>query len=102
MTLEEGDERDRRSPNLAPGDRKGRRQLRHAVQRMSATRSPDVSVSTPGVVETRVDAFTYDVQIRLLLATDIAMGPGKADLLTAIKETGSISAAGRRLGMSYK
>jgi len=32
----------------------------------------------------------------------VAFGPGKADLLTAIAETGSIAAAGRRLGMSYK
>ena len=31
-----------------------------------------------------------------------AFGPGKADLLEAIAETGSIAAAGRRLGMSYK
>ncbi len=30
------------------------------------------------------------------------MGPGKADLLEAIHTTGSISAAGRRMGMSYK
>lgn len=30
------------------------------------------------------------------------MGPGKADLLGAIAETGSIAAAGRRLGMSYR
>ncbi|CAB3755565.1 winged helix-turn-helix domain-containing protein [Paraburkholderia solisilvae] len=46
--------------------------------------------------------FKHDVQIRLLTDTDIALGPGKADLLAAIRETGSISAAGRRLGMSYK
>ncbi|HUA76174.1 MAG TPA: LysR family transcriptional regulator [Acetobacteraceae bacterium] len=32
----------------------------------------------------------------------VAFGPGKADLLEAIAETGSIAAAGRRLGMSYK
>lgn len=31
-----------------------------------------------------------------------AFGPGKADLLQAIADTGSIAAAGRRLGMSYK
>lgn len=31
-----------------------------------------------------------------------AMGPGKADLLTAIAATGSISAAGRQLGFSYR
>jgi molybdate transport system regulatory protein len=30
------------------------------------------------------------------------MGPGKAALLRAIGETGSISAAGRALGMSYR
>jgi molybdate transport system regulatory protein len=31
-----------------------------------------------------------------------AMGPGKAELLEAIDRTGSISAAGRALGMSYR
>jgi len=30
------------------------------------------------------------------------MGPGKADLLDAIAQHGSISAAGRALGMSYR
>lgn len=30
------------------------------------------------------------------------MGPGRADLLDGISETGSIAAAGRRMGMSYK
>ena len=30
------------------------------------------------------------------------MGPGKADLLAAIQETGSIAGAGRKLGMSYQ
>ncbi len=33
---------------------------------------------------------------------DIAIGPGKADLLAAIAETGSIAAAGRTLDMSYR
>lgn len=32
----------------------------------------------------------------------LILGPGKADLLQAIAEEGSISAAGRRMGMSYK
>jgi molybdate transport system regulatory protein len=32
----------------------------------------------------------------------IAMGPGKADLLRAIEAAGSISAAARDLGMSYR
>jgi molybdate transport system regulatory protein len=32
----------------------------------------------------------------------VAMGPGKVELLEGIAETGSIAAAGRRMGMSYK
>lgn len=32
----------------------------------------------------------------------IAMGPGKADLLDAIMQYGSISAAAKSMGMSYK
>ncbi len=41
-------------------------------------------------------------QIRLMLDDEIAIGPGKADLLEAIDATGSISAAGKQLGMSYR
>ncbi|WEK47471.1 MAG: LysR family transcriptional regulator [Candidatus Andeanibacterium colombiense] len=33
---------------------------------------------------------------------EIAMGPGKADLLDAIEAAGSISAAARSMGMSYR
>ena len=33
---------------------------------------------------------------------DLAMGPGKADLLDQIQQTGSIAAAGRAMEMSYK
>jgi molybdate transport system regulatory protein len=40
--------------------------------------------------------------LRLELGPDIAIGPGKADLLAGIAETGSIAAAARRMGMSYK
>jgi molybdate transport system regulatory protein len=41
-------------------------------------------------------------RLRVVIEPDVAIGPGKADLLEAIGETGSISAAGRRLGMSYR
>jgi molybdate transport system regulatory protein len=41
-------------------------------------------------------------KLRILFGTEIAMGPGKADLLEAIAETGSITAAARRHGMSYR
>lgn len=42
------------------------------------------------------------IQARLMLDEEIAFGPGKADLLLAIQTTGSISAAGKHLGMSYR
>ena len=41
-------------------------------------------------------------QIRISFKKAIAMGPGKADLLDAIAATGSISAAGRKMNMSYR
>lgn len=45
---------------------------------------------------------TLDLRLRIRIQGDIAMGPGKADLLEAIQATGSISAAARQLGMSYR
>jgi molybdate transport system regulatory protein len=41
-------------------------------------------------------------RLRVILGPGVALGPGKADLLEAIAETGSISAAGRRMKMSYR
>lgn len=43
-----------------------------------------------------------ELRLRLVLGPDVAIGPGKADLLEGIKETGSIAAAGRRMDMSYR
>lgn len=42
------------------------------------------------------------LKAQLLCGDAIAMGPGKAALLEAIVREGSISAAGRALGMSYR
>ena len=42
------------------------------------------------------------LHLRVVLGAEIALGPGKADLLDGIAATGSIAAAGRRMGMSYK
>jgi len=44
------------------------------------------------------------VQFRLRISKgdDIAVGPGKIELLEAIAATGSITAAARALGMSYR
>jgi molybdate transport system regulatory protein len=48
-------------------------------------------------METRID-----LKLRLLRDGEIAMGPGKAELLDAIAQTGSISAAARLMHMSYR
>ena len=42
------------------------------------------------------------VRVRILAGSAVAIGPGKADLLEAIADTGSISAAARRMRMSYR
>jgi molybdate transport system regulatory protein len=42
------------------------------------------------------------LRIRILLAAGEPFGPGKAELLEAIRDSGSIAAAGRRMGMSYQ
>lgn len=42
------------------------------------------------------------VTLRIRHHGDVAMGPGKAMLLRAIAETGSISGAARAIGMSYR
>jgi molybdate transport system regulatory protein len=43
-----------------------------------------------------------DLRLRIRTGDDIALGPGKADLLEAIAKTGSISQAARLLNMSYR
>lgn len=42
------------------------------------------------------------ISLRLDLGPGIRLGPGKADVLESIQQTGSIAAAGRKLAMSYK
>ena len=44
----------------------------------------------------------FKLSLRLLYGAEIAFGPGKAELLEAIERTGSISAAGRSMDMSYR
>ena len=45
---------------------------------------------------------TPRLRLRIFFGDDVMLGPGKADLLDHIRETGSIAAAGRTMGMSYK
>ena len=42
------------------------------------------------------------LRVRLMLGDTIALGPGKARLLQAVAETGSITAAAKSMGMSYR
>ena len=42
------------------------------------------------------------LRIRIIFGDAEMMGPGKAELLERIDRTGSIAAAGREMGMSYK
>tara|TARA_B100001939_G_C16716588_1_gene519398 strand:- start:147 stop:530 length:384 start_codon:yes stop_codon:yes gene_type:complete len=43
-----------------------------------------------------------DLRVKVIFEGQLTLGPGKADLLELIRETGSISAAGRAMSMSYK
>jgi molybdate transport system regulatory protein len=47
-------------------------------------------------------ALQLKISLRMMCGQEIAMGPGKADLLDAVAQTGSISAAARAMGMSYR
>ena len=49
-----------------------------------------------------VSALEERTRFRIQIKHAIAIGPGKADVLECITETGSIAEAGRRLGMSYQ
>jgi molybdate transport system regulatory protein len=44
---------------------------------------------------------TFRPRFRVLRGSDIALGPGKVDLLDAIEETGTLAGAAQHLGMSY-
>ena len=42
------------------------------------------------------------IKLQLYCGSEIAMGPGKADMLETIGRDGSIAAAARELGLSYR
>ncbi|MFN3629304.1 MAG: winged helix-turn-helix domain-containing protein [Casimicrobiaceae bacterium] len=48
-------------------------------------------------VTPKTEAMRFRIQIK----HQVAIGPGKAEVLALIAETGSIAEAGRRLGMAY-
>ncbi len=66
--------------------------LRRAI---NFCKSPDMQIKPRHPPEPRL-------RIRIVFGEDEMMGPGKADLLERIDRCGSIAAAGREMGMSYK
>ncbi len=75
----------------------------HADWLLATSRKKTVSQSAAaGVAADAMVASPRELRLRVYAGSVIAMGPGKADLLSAIQATGSISAAARELGMSYK
>ena len=46
--------------------------------------------------------ITIELKPRVIVAEERAIGPGKADLLEWIEKTGSISAAAKKMKMSYR
>lgn len=63
--------------------------------KLPASPTPAHTISEGGVAG-------REIRLRVYAGDTIAIGPGKADLLEAIANGGSISAAGRALGMSYR
>ena len=48
-----------------------------------------------------VRAFSIQPRLRIRAGGDIALGPGKIELLELVRETGSIKEAAGKMGMSY-
>jgi molybdate transport system regulatory protein len=71
--------------------KKAKRASTHAIEKSAAK-------SAPKRKRKAERAFPY---VRILIG-EMVLGPGKVDLLESIGRTGSISAAGRELGMSYR
>jgi molybdate transport system regulatory protein len=62
------------------------------------------TAKTKSVPATRAAKTRPEVRFRMRIRSGdaVALGPGKVDLLEAVREYGSISAAARSLGMSYR
>lgn len=61
-----------------------------------------ISVTTWSMTAANQNAPEPRLRIRIVFGEDEMIGPGKADLLERIDRCGSIAAAGREMGMSYK
>jgi molybdate transport system regulatory protein len=69
------------------------------AERITRPESPIIHAMKPTLTTSSVDE---KARFRVEIKHAIAIGPGKADVLQGIAETGSIAETGRRLGMSYQ
>jgi molybdate transport system regulatory protein len=77
------------------------------MRRAGGTRTPAVWTARENAIVAPIQLWGASMETpRLTLRVDLgsgrALGPGKIRLLEAIANTGSISQAGRNLGMSYR
>src|SRR4051812_16069866 len=63
---------------------------------------PHIGEWRAGRKEVALRIGALKLKLQLMCGDQVALGPGKADLLEAIDSEGSISGAGRALGMSYR
>jgi molybdate transport system regulatory protein len=73
--------------------------LRQRYRRAAISSTPLLRASFGNDME---NPAALKLRIRILQEGAVVMGPGRADLLALIRNTGSIAAAGRKMGMSYK
>ncbi|MGZ2749110.1 winged helix-turn-helix domain-containing protein [Burkholderia stagnalis] len=57
---------------------------------------------SPPAKRRAIDEPQVSFRMRVRMGDTVALGPGKVALLEAVREHGSISAAARSLGMSYR
>lgn len=72
------------------------------MPRLKTKRTSSMLLPAAGSGQSEHASPRLKLNLRLLHGDIIAMGPGKADLLEYIVKTGSISQAGRDMGMSYR
>ncbi|VVE32310.1 winged helix-turn-helix domain-containing protein [Pandoraea terrigena] len=71
-------------------------------RRATATAAALEALEAFGKVPAPAGEAGYDVRVRVRDGDTPVFGPGRQTLLRAIEATGSISAAARRMGMSYR
>src|SRR5205807_1391997 len=75
----------------------------HPLLQIAASNMAAVGIKMPGSRRSYVAQCDMTrVRVSIVFESGARIGPGKAKLLESIRDTGSISAAAREMGMSYK